>query len=79
MNQRKDSYRAALQRGQDSAAPRSVKVAALHSRYVRVTVEVDPALRRDLARWIGPPASTLVSSGANVLRAVAARLTALTG
>lgn len=79
MNQRKDSYRAALQRGQDSVAFRSVKVAALQSRYVRVTVEVDSALGRDLARWIGPTTSTLVFSGLTLLRAVATRLAGLGG
>ncbi len=68
MSQRKDSYRAALQRGQDVAAPRSVKVTTLHSRYVRVTIEVDPDLRGDLARWVGQPVSALALAGATVLR-----------
>ncbi|MET8677127.1 hypothetical protein ABZW18_05880 [Streptomyces sp. NPDC004647] len=68
MSQRKDKYRAALQRGQDTAAPRSAKVTTLHSRYVRVTIELDPDLERDLTRWVGPPVSALVLAGATVLR-----------
>ncbi|MGP3999374.1 hypothetical protein [Streptomyces sp. 8N706] len=70
MNQRKDRYRAALERGQDTVA-RSAKVATLHSRGVRVTIEVDPDLQRDLTRWVGRPVSTLVLAGTTVLRALA--------
>ncbi|MCQ4079077.1 hypothetical protein NGB36_00170 [Streptomyces sp. RB6PN25] len=71
MNQRKDSYRAALRRGQDIAAPRPAKVTTLDSRYVRVTIEVDPDLRRDLTRWAGTPVSALVLTGTALLRTVA--------
>ncbi|TJZ57179.1 hypothetical protein FCH28_06965 [Streptomyces piniterrae] len=72
MSQRKESYRAALQRGQDVAAPRSTKVTTLQSRYVRVTVEVDPDLRDDLTRWVGGPVSSVVLIGSTVLRTLAA-------
>ncbi|WP_405876586.1 hypothetical protein OG762_46415 [Streptomyces sp. NBC_01136] len=68
MNQRKDTYRAALQRGPDATAPRPVKVTQLHTRYVRVTIELDPALPRELTRWVGPPVSALMRVGAAVLR-----------
>ncbi|QIY75835.1 hypothetical protein HEP84_49460 [Streptomyces sp. RLB1-33] len=68
MNQRKDTYRAALQRGPDTAAPRAVKVTHLHTRYVRVTIELDPALPNELTRWVGPPVSALLRVGAAVLR-----------
>ncbi|WP_265560258.1 hypothetical protein [Streptomyces hygroscopicus] len=68
MNQRKDTYRAALRRGPEAAAPRPVKVTQLHTRYVRVTIELDPALPRDLTRWVGPPVSALLRAGAAVLR-----------
>lgn len=68
MNQRKDTYRAALRREPDSAAPRPARVAELHTRYVRVTIELDSALPRDLTRWLGPPVSALVRIGATVLR-----------
>ncbi|MFE6741095.1 hypothetical protein [Streptomyces tubercidicus] len=76
MSQRKESYRAALQRGRDVAAPRSTprstKVTTLQSRYLRVTVEVDPDLRGDLTRWVGWPVSSVMFAGATVLRTLAA-------
>ncbi|MFE2536894.1 hypothetical protein [Streptomyces sp. NPDC059371] len=68
MNQRKDTYRAALQREPDDAAPRHVKIARLDTRYVRVTIELDPALPDELARWVGPPVSALLRVGAAALR-----------
>ncbi|MCX4594567.1 hypothetical protein OG819_33930 [Streptomyces sp. NBC_01549] len=68
MNQRKDTYRAALQRGPEAAAPRAVKVTQLHTRYIRVTIELDPALPRELTRWVGPPVSAILRAGAAVLR-----------
>ncbi|MCX5181703.1 hypothetical protein [Streptomyces sp. NBC_00268] len=68
MNQRKDTYRAALQRGPEVAAPRAVKVTQLHTRYVRVTIELDPALPRELTRWVGSPVSAILRAGAAVLR-----------
>ncbi|MFE7778180.1 hypothetical protein ACFU5O_30645 [Streptomyces sp. NPDC057445] len=69
MKERKDRYRAALERVGDSAA-RSSKVTTLDSRYVRVTIEVDPDLQRSLTRWVGPPLSVLVLAGTTVLRVV---------
>ncbi|KIZ18065.1 hypothetical protein [Streptomyces natalensis] len=72
MSQRKENYRAALQRGQDVSAPRSTKVTTLHSRYIRVTVEVDPDLRGDLTRWMGRPVASVVLAGATVLHTLAA-------
>jgi hypothetical protein len=68
VNQRKDTYRAALRREPDTAAPRHAKVARLHTRYVRVTIELDPALPRELGRWVGPPVSALLRVGAAALR-----------
>ncbi|MFG2863299.1 hypothetical protein [Streptomyces sioyaensis] len=70
MSQRKDSYRAALQRGQDVSAPQPT-VTTLHSRYLRVTVEVDPDLRGDLARCVGRPVSSVLLAGTTVLRTLA--------
>ncbi|MFF3766311.1 hypothetical protein ACFYYR_19825 [Streptomyces sp. NPDC001922] len=68
MSQRKESYRAALQRGQDVAAPRSTEVTALQSRYLRVTVELDPGLRGHLVRWVASPVSSVVVAGTTVVR-----------
>jgi hypothetical protein len=68
VNQRKDSYRAALQRGPGVAAPCHAKVTQLHTRYIRVTIELDPALPRDLTRWVGSPVAALLRAGAAVLR-----------
>ncbi|MER5385378.1 hypothetical protein ABZZ47_02905 [Streptomyces sp. NPDC006465] len=68
MNQRRDTYRAALQREPDTAGPRHAKVARLDTRYVRVTIEFDPALPRELTRWVGPPVSAVLRVGAAVLR-----------
>jgi hypothetical protein len=68
VNQRKDTYRAALQRGPEPAAPRGFKVTQLHTRYVRVTIELDPALPRELTRWVEPPVSAILRAGAAVLR-----------
>ncbi|MEU5543305.1 hypothetical protein AB0G85_13070 [Streptomyces sioyaensis] len=70
MSQRKDSYRAALQRGQDVSAPQPT-VTTLHSRYLRVTVEVDPDLRGDLTRCVGRPVSSVLFAGTTVLRTLA--------
>ncbi|MFE3650779.1 hypothetical protein ACFXO2_23650 [Streptomyces sp. NPDC059152] len=72
MSQRKESYRAALRREQDVSASRSTKVTTLKSRYIRVTVELDPDLQGDLTRWVGRPVSSVVFVGATVLRTVAA-------
>lgn len=68
MNQRKDTYRAALQRGPDAVVPRPVKVTQLHTRYVRVTIELDSGLPRDLVQWAGSTVSVMVRAGAAVLR-----------
>ncbi|POX45276.1 hypothetical protein [Streptomyces sp. Ru72] len=68
MNQRKDAYRAALRRGPDTAAPRPVKVTRLHTRYLRVTIELDAGLPGDLVRWAGSPVSAVVRVGAAALR-----------
>ncbi|MFD9206056.1 hypothetical protein ACFVZM_07215 [Streptomyces sioyaensis] len=72
MSQRKDNYRAALRREQNVSASRSADVTRLKSRYIRVTVEVDPDLRGDLMRWMGRPVSSVVLAGATVLRTLAA-------
>ncbi|WP_407548635.1 hypothetical protein QOM21_05720 [Streptomyces sp. Pv4-95] len=72
MSQRKESYRAALQRGQDDSVTRSTKVTTLQNRYLRVTVEVDPDLRDDLARWVAWPVSSVMVAGTTVLRTLAA-------
>ncbi|WP_336049094.1 hypothetical protein [Streptomyces sp. CA2R101] len=73
MSRRKESYRAALRRGQDDVpAPRSTTVTTLQNRYLRVTVEVDPDLRGDLTRWMGRPVSSAVFAGATVVRTLAA-------
>ncbi|BDM70086.1 hypothetical protein HEK616_35730 [Streptomyces nigrescens] len=71
MSQRRESYRAALRRGQDVSSPRSANLATLRSRYIRVTVEVDPSLRGDLTRWLGRPVSSAVLAGTTVLRTLA--------
>ena len=68
MNQRKDTYRAALQREPDAAVPRPVKVTQLCTRYVRVTIELDTGLPRDLLRWVGTPVSAMGRAGAAALR-----------
>ena len=68
MSQRKDTYRAALRRGPDAVVPRPVKVTQLHTRYVRVTVELDAGLPRDLVRWAGSTVSAMVRVGAAALR-----------
>ncbi|GGJ41624.1 hypothetical protein [Streptomyces brasiliensis] len=68
MNQRKDTYRAALRRDPDTPAPRPVRVTELHTRYLHVTIELDAALPRDVTRWLGPPVSALVRVGATVVR-----------
>ncbi|MFF0791590.1 hypothetical protein [Streptomyces spiralis] len=78
MNQRKNTYRAALQRrpdttasapaGASAAAPAPTTLTPLATRYVKVVVELDPALPRDLGQWIGQPLNALVRAGAAVLR-----------
>ncbi|MFF3747184.1 hypothetical protein [Streptomyces kronopolitis] len=73
MSQRRENYRAALRREQDDVSgPRSTKVTSLQSRYIRVTVEVDPDLQGDLTRWVGRPVSSVVFAGTSVLRSLAA-------
>ncbi|MCF3141762.1 hypothetical protein [Streptomyces platensis] len=69
MSQRRENYRAALRREQDDGSgPRSAKITTLRSRYIRVTVEVDPDLQGDLARWVAWPVSSVVVAGTTVLR-----------
>ncbi|MBW8794818.1 MAG: hypothetical protein JF597_14780 [Streptomyces sp.] len=68
MNQRKDTYRAALKRGPDAVVPRPVKVTHLHTRYVRLTIELDTGLPRDLVQWARSPVSAMVRAGAAALR-----------
>ncbi|MFD5521811.1 hypothetical protein [Streptomyces sp. NPDC127066] len=68
MNQRKDTYRAALRREPETDPPRHAKVARLHTRYVRVTIELDPTLPDELTRWVRPPVSALLRVGAAALR-----------
>jgi hypothetical protein len=70
MNQRKDAYRAAMRPRQDTAAPASPprRVTALDTRYVKVTVELDPAFARDLTTLAGQPLSALVRVSEAVLR-----------
>lgn len=72
MNQRKDSYRAALGRDRTGQGSRGPRVTTVSSRYVRVTVEVDPDVHRRVARWVMPPVGLAVGAGAAVLRALAA-------
>ncbi|MGW7366077.1 hypothetical protein ACWGI8_22230 [Streptomyces sp. NPDC054841] len=67
MTERKDRYRAALQREEDTA-DRPSKFTTVLGGYVRVTVEVDPALQHDLTRWAGPAVSAVVLAGTTVLR-----------
>lgn len=68
MNQRKDTYRAALQRGPDAVVPRPVKVTQLRIPYMRVTIELDAGLPRDLVQWAGSTVSVVVRAGAAALR-----------
>lgn len=68
MNQRKDTYRAALRREPDTVAPRPTSVTRLDLRYVRVTIELDPAVPREVTRWVGQPVSAVLRAGAAVLR-----------
>ncbi|MGW0082767.1 hypothetical protein [Streptomyces sp. NPDC003393] len=76
MNQRKNTYRAALQRRPDTTASAAAKGSApapttltpLTTRYVKVVIELDPALPRDLGRWVGQPLDALMRAGAAVLR-----------
>ncbi|MER6064928.1 hypothetical protein [Streptomyces sp. NPDC001792] len=70
MNQRKDTYRAALQRRPDTTAPASAptKVTRLDTRYLKVTIELDLAFARDLTGWAAQPLSALARAGEAVLR-----------
>lgn len=76
MNQRKDNYRAALARDRSDPPPPTRKVTTLSSRYVRITIEIDPDVQRGVERWVTPPVALLTSSGAaarRVLTAIAAK------
>ncbi|WP_330342067.1 hypothetical protein [Streptomyces sp. NBC_00557] len=71
MNQRKDTYRAALQRRPDATAPgasSTTKITRLDTRYVKVLIELDLGFARDLTDWAGPPLSALLRAGEAVLR-----------
>ncbi len=68
MNQRKDNYRAALGRGQTEPAPHTPQVTTLNSRYVRITIEIDPDARRTVERWVAPPLALLAATGTAALR-----------
>jgi hypothetical protein len=73
MNQRKDTYRAALAR--DRAVPGPYlpprRATTLNSRYVRITIELDPGARRTVERWVRPPASVLARTGTAAVRLLA--------
>ncbi|WP_333773106.1 hypothetical protein [Streptomyces sp. IBSBF 3136] len=82
MNQRKDTYRAALRRRPETTPPTAptapaapppsafalTQVTPLDTRYVKVTIELDTAPARDLSRWAGQQLSALVRAGEAVLR-----------
>lgn len=74
MNQRKDNYRAALGRSQEDQGPRALKVTTVSSRYVRITIEVDPDVHRTLGRWVVPPVALIANTGAAALRLVTERV-----
>jgi hypothetical protein len=61
-------YRAALQRRPDTTTPSSTRVTPLDTRYVKVVIEVDPTLQREITRWVGLPVAALMWAGAAVLR-----------
>ncbi|MFD9003263.1 hypothetical protein ACFV0T_20185 [Streptomyces sp. NPDC059582] len=62
MNQRKNNYRAALQRDQAEPAPRTAKVTTLNSRFVRITIELEPEVLRNLDRWTAPAIALLATT-----------------
>ncbi|MFG1807490.1 hypothetical protein [Streptomyces sp. NPDC049040] len=68
MNQRKDNYRAALGRSQEHQGPRTPKVTTVSSRYFRITIEVDPDVRRMLGRWVMPPVALVATTGVAAFR-----------
>jgi hypothetical protein len=72
MNQRKDNYRAALQRDQTDPGPHTPKVTTLSSRYVRITIELEPDVQRTLDRWAVPAVVLLTDTGAAALRVLTA-------
>lgn len=72
MNQRRDTYRAALRRDQAAPKPHALKTTTLSSRYVRITIEVDPAVRRTVERWARPPIDLLAYTGSAALRVLTA-------
>lgn len=72
MNQRKDNYRAALRRDQPDPGPHSPKATTLSSRYVRITIEIDPDVQRNLDRWVVPAVALLTNTGAAALRVMTA-------
>ncbi|MXM65906.1 hypothetical protein GR925_21250 [Streptomyces sp. HUCO-GS316] len=68
MNQRKDNYRAALRRGQADPVPHTPKPTTLSNRYVRITIELDPDVQRNLDRWMEPAVTLLTNTGATAVR-----------
>lgn len=72
MNQRKDNYRAALRRGQADPQPHTPKAATLNSRYVRITIELEPDLQRHLDQWTAPTIALLTNAGTAALRVLTA-------
>ncbi|MFG3659508.1 hypothetical protein [Streptomyces sp. NPDC047706] len=72
MNQRKDNYRAALRRGQAEPQPHTPKAATLNSRYVRITIELEPDLQRHLDQWTAPAVALLTNAGTAALRVLSA-------
>ncbi|MFI9605075.1 hypothetical protein ACIHCX_35575 [Streptomyces sp. NPDC052043] len=70
MNQRKNTYRAALQHRPETTAPASAptKVTRLDTRYVKVIIELDLSFARALTDRAGQPLSALVRASEAVLR-----------
>lgn len=72
MNQRKNNYRAALQRDQAEPAPRTTKVTTLNAGFVRVTIEVEPDALRNLDRWTAPAIALLATTCTTALHLLTA-------
>ncbi|MFD7879307.1 hypothetical protein ACFV5G_35335 [Streptomyces sp. NPDC059766] len=72
MTQRKNTYRAALHR--DPAEPGSspARSTTLSTRFVRITIELEPDAARSLDRWTAPAISLLSHTRTTALELLSA-------
>ncbi|MGW2825670.1 hypothetical protein ACWC24_32370 [Streptomyces sp. NPDC001443] len=72
MTQRKNNYRAALHRDPAEPGPSPTRATTLSTRFVRITIELEPDAARSLDRWTAPAISLLSHTRTTALHLLSA-------